>query len=244
MDLSMFSSINFKKIRSSLKKSNYLFIVSFSKFFSNIDYFYQSVLSQDEKQRANAYVLDSKKNEFIVTRSFLRLLLGACLKITPDAVVFNHNSYGKPFLSDSSIFFNVSHSGDYAVIALGKDHDIGIDIERENMSVKSKKIAQRFFTTQEQSFLFTQESSNQVAFFYRIWTAKEAVCKAIGVGLWSSMKAFSVADIKDTYSVSVSLSSQDTQDVLFYVQHSLILDRYYCCLATKGSLKATQLINL
>ena len=83
------------------------------------------------------------------------------------------NEYGKPYLENNELYFNISHSGDYTVIAVG-DSEIGVDIQK--LSYKPKVI-KRFYNEKEKEL-----ATNEIE-FTKIWTIKEAYVKKIGIGL-------------------------------------------------------------
>ena len=90
------------------------------------------VLSAQEKSHAEKYKFDKDRRSYVVSRSALRLILGKYLKENPQKLNFSYNSYGKPSLDPGlkrKSFFNVSHSGEFALIAIGSDAEIGVDIE-------------------------------------------------------------------------------------------------------------------
>lgn len=88
--------------------------------------------------------------------------------------------YGKPFLPDSSFFFNLSHSGDMALCAFG-DIPLGADIQqiRGNIPEKTAKI----LSALEEIYLQNQTEREQTAAFYKMWAMKESVIKWDGRGL-------------------------------------------------------------
>ncbi len=88
-------------------------------------------------------------------------------------------------------FFNLSHAGHYAVLAIS-DREIGVDIEEIRRS--HIDVARHFFHPAEQAFLFSAPEDAQPDLFCDIWTRKEACIKAIGAGLSYPLTDFSVAD--------------------------------------------------
>ena len=89
-----------------------------------------------------------------------------------------YNSQGKPyFLSNCEIFFNISHSSNYVVCAIG-DKPVGIDIEGGRKG--RQNLARRFFDRAESDWIEEAESDER---FFRIWTLKEAYGKATGQGV-------------------------------------------------------------
>jgi len=85
---------------------------------------YEPVLSPREVARAGRSVVASKRRQFEATRTNLRQLLG-----TPPEEEFAYTESGKPYLPNSPLKFNVSHSERYALIAIAEGIEVGVDIE-------------------------------------------------------------------------------------------------------------------
>lgn len=100
---------------------------------------------------------------------------------------FEHGKRGKPFLPDVAPF-NLTHAGDYAVLALSKD-TVGVDLERIR-SINWSRVSERFFHPDEQRFL--EQSSDPQTMFFTIWTLKESYLKALGHGFSVSPRSFCV----------------------------------------------------
>ena len=100
---------------------------------------------------------------------------------------FEHGKRGKPFLQDVSQF-NLTHAGDYAVLALSKEA-VGVDLERIR-GINWSRVAERFFHPDEQRFL--AEAADPQTTFFTIWTLKESYLKAIGHGFSVSPRSFCV----------------------------------------------------
>ena len=124
---------------------------------------------------------------FAVTRGILRTLLGRHLSMPAAAIQFTANEFGKPAIVPSqnaeSLQFNVSHSGDYALLAVAHGLDVGVDVERIGASRVVRDLAQRVLSPGEyQRFMVLPEHDRETTFF-QIWTLKESVLKGIGSGL-------------------------------------------------------------
>ena len=150
------------------------------------------LLNKDENDRANRFHFEKDRKRYISTRGHLRVLLGKYLKQEPDTLVFRYNKYGKPFLTDNSIEFNVSHSNDLGLIAFDQDQEIGVDIEWMRPDFGGLKIAKRFFSSEEVLELEALPPDEQAQGFFNCWSRKEAYIKALGKGLAIPLDKFSV----------------------------------------------------
>ena len=128
----------------------------------------------EDKKRSMlaAYLLDRALNDRKLT------------ELIPAEPIVDENE--KPHLYDNDgneIYFSLSHSGDYAACAIA-DSGVGVDIEECKEYLE--QIANRFFGESEKKLVNDKES------FYRIWTLKEALMKAVGLGMSLPMNSFSV----------------------------------------------------
>lgn len=153
------------------------------------------LLSPDELERAMQFRSTIHQERFIASKSSLRLILSHYLLYSAEEIRFSQNEHKKPLLLESNpnrVTFNISHSDNKAVYAIGRDMDIGIDIEQIQLDDK-QAIAKRFFNAQENSALDALPDHERANAFYTIWTRKEAVLKAIGTGLYTPLASFSVS---------------------------------------------------
>ena len=100
----------------------------------------------------------------------------------PPEMIENQN--GKPYLAQGGIFFNLSHSGDYAALVLS-DEEAGIDIEK--LEPPKIAVAKRFFSKPEYDWLARHPMN-----FYDLWVLKESYVKALGTGLATPLSSFSI----------------------------------------------------
>lgn len=151
-----------------------------------------TVLSTDERRRADRFALAGPRTAYIVARGTLRLLLGRYLDCDPATLRFAYGEHGKPALEDGALHFNLSHSGDLVLLAFATDRPVGVDIEFGRDRVSSDAIAQRFFAADEVEALQALSKSQRKEAFFRIWTRKEAYLKALGAGITVALDSFSV----------------------------------------------------
>ncbi len=119
----------------------------------------------------------------------VRYLLGAYLGASAESLIFQRSRYGKPFLIDGGdLTFNLSHSGSGLIMALARNLAIGVDLECNHRKRPILKLAKRFFCEAEFQALSELAPQGQREAFLYLWTAKEAVLKAIGRGLAFGLK--------------------------------------------------------
>lgn len=153
----------------------------------------QSTLSTDECERASCFHFDKDRNRFIIAHSSLRDILARYLHCEPQQLSFSTNRYGKPFLPDHDIEFNLSHSGDYALIAVTRGRSVGVDVEQIRADVEIESLASRYFSQREISELMSLPVEQRTIGFFSCWTRKEAYIKAHGLGLSLPLDSFDVS---------------------------------------------------
>lgn len=152
-------------------------------------------LTPDERARAARFHFEADQLRSGVTRGVLRGLVGAALGMHPADVRFVEGAFGKPLLdpvhASHDLHFNVSHSGDYAVLALVRSARIGVDIEFMRPARDLTHLARRVFHPDEVRLLEGSTEAEMLERFYRIWARKEAAAKALGRGIGTDFRSFS-----------------------------------------------------
>src|SRR5580692_3450771 len=159
---------------------------------ARLDSLYE-ILAPQERERAARFRFAEHRRHFIICRGTLREILSRYLDQSPSRINFVYNRHGKPGLRDSDVRFNVSHSGGWALQAVTRDCEVGVDIERVDARFISEQIPERFFSPREVAQLRALPAHQQTAAFFRCWTRKEAYIKARGLGLALSLDSFDVS---------------------------------------------------
>ena len=146
-------------------------------------------LSDDEVARAERFVFDRDRHRYIAARGRMREVLARLLGTTPAELRFAYSSHGKPSLP-VALHFNLSHSEGLAALGVSRTHELGVDVE--HVRPLKEDIAERFFSRAEVATLRALPEHEQLDAFYRCWTRKEAVVKAIGEGLSRPLDSFDV----------------------------------------------------
>ncbi|MCP1291898.1 4'-phosphopantetheinyl transferase superfamily protein [Chromobacterium sp. S0633] len=150
-------------------------------------------LSQDERKRCLRYLRTINQLQFALTRLALRRLLAQETGLAPDALRFELGAHGKPVLSlTGAPVFNVSHSGAYALIAIARGGQVGVDIETVQAMRDVPALAEQTLLPGE---LELCGHGRDVAAFFQLWTIKEAVLKAWGVGIAQHLSAFEALEL-------------------------------------------------
>ena len=143
------------------------------------------VLSQDERQRAASYRHIKHQNSFIYRRCVLRCLIGHYLGCKADSLRFELNSFGKPALHSPyapGFEFSISQTDGLAVLAFAWDCRVGVDVEKLASDVDIHGVGQAVFSDHEQAAV-NASTHDASSVFFTIWTRKEALLKAVGMGL-------------------------------------------------------------
>jgi 4'-phosphopantetheinyl transferase len=147
-----------------------------------------AILSGDERARAARFVRVRERRRFARCRAALREILGSLLGEPADSLRFRAFAKGKPELDPgpglvAPLRFNVSHSDNLALIAVGWGREIGVDLERLRPISEAERIVASFFTAAEIEAFAAIEPTTRAEAFLRGWTRKEAVLKGIGAGI-------------------------------------------------------------
>ncbi len=159
-----------------------------------------SLLSEEERERASRLRFEPDRTRFTASRLWLRFLLAQRLRVDPSAVCLQARPGGKPEVSPplpASLRFSMSRSGALGLYAFAEGSDVGVDLENRSGAPELEAVAGRFFSPPERAALagFADRAApeDKLRVFYRIWTRKEAVLKALGVGLDAPLEALDVS---------------------------------------------------
>ncbi len=147
-------------------------------------------LSDESQVRAGRYRVPQARQTLIASHSRLSQALRA-LGREPHSVLRAEN--GRPYLPGDNLEFNLSHTHDRAVLALGFSSGLrealGVDLEWIPRKVDYLQLASRFFTESERLWIGSSRPR-----FFEVWTRKEAVLKSSGLGLRVELDSFEVLE--------------------------------------------------
>jgi 4'-phosphopantetheinyl transferase len=159
--------------------------------------FFESILANDEIDRANRFHFQKHRERFIAGRGLLRVILSLYIGVPPGEIVFAYGSYGKPALrrrnDQPAIEFNLAHSDATAIYAITSGRPVGVDLELITNKFSPETVAEHFFSTTELVTLRGLPEDMQRVAFFQCWTRKEAFIKALGDGLSCPLRDFDVS---------------------------------------------------
>ncbi|MBW8724034.1 MAG: 4'-phosphopantetheinyl transferase superfamily protein [Inquilinus limosus] len=151
-----------------------------------------AVLSAEERQRAGRFRTGLLRARYVAAHAALRLLLGRALDVPAEQLRFRQNAWGKPGLTEGDLRFNLSHSGPWAVVALARGIEVGVDVEAVSHP-PPLEVAGIAYSAAERAALAGLSGPALAAAFYAVWTRKEALSKGIGRGFSFDFTGFTVS---------------------------------------------------
>ena len=155
-----------------------------------------TTLSAIERARAARFRFPEHRERFIVAHGALRDILSRYLNVSASELAFAANTHGKPALAPPEhawLQFNLTHSGDLALVAVTRGRPIGIDVEHKIPPDDPARLVEQFFSENENAAFNALPESQREAAFFTGWTRKEAYIKALGEGLSTPLDQFDVS---------------------------------------------------
>lgn len=157
---------------------------------------FAALVSDDERSRADRFTFPGLRERFLGGRGVLRTILARYLHSPPERIRFAYNNFGKPALLDEAsggLRFNLSHTGELALLGVARGREIGVDVERHRREVNCEQLAEHFFSPAEVESLAALAPGERRRAFFACWSRKEAYIKAVGRGLSTPLDGFAVS---------------------------------------------------
>jgi 4'-phosphopantetheinyl transferase len=167
------------------------------------------VLTAPEQDRARRFLRDADRARYVGARAGLRRLLAARVGLPPAEVPLCTGQHGKPELAPAQwgpCYFNLSHAGEFALVALSDRRQVGVDVECAQETPDWASLAELAFLPDEHS---DWRGLPQAAAFLRRWTGKEAALKAWGMGIAQHLLQVEVRPGELAGAISVVASCAD-----------------------------------
>ncbi|MBX9779973.1 MAG: 4'-phosphopantetheinyl transferase superfamily protein [Chitinophagaceae bacterium] len=183
----------------------------------------EAILSDEEIIYTDSFLKETDRATKKISRIAIREVLSALSKIPAEKIAIRKNNFGKPYWDTiNAIHFNTSDTTDAIMLGVSSAQ-IGVDIEFNKMSFDYKDVVADYFNEQEVKII--NESLNPGQTFYQLWVRKEALTKAIGMGL-------DVLAIDET-GWDIQLYQDDSYSLAFAVPEGNYAIRFFKYLATK-----------
>ena len=142
---------------------------------------YVALLSHEEQQRAQRYRKIEDRHRSILAHALKRVCLAKILNTPTDTLIFEATNKGKPVCKNKNApHFNLSHSGEFVAVALSSNGEIGVDVERCERTY-SEALYERVLSKKQIEQV--RQAADASLEFFNFWTQKEALSKAVGLGL-------------------------------------------------------------
>ncbi|GAB3020590.1 hypothetical protein GCM10027051_27320 [Niabella terrae] len=164
----------------------------------------ESLLDEPEKRKSLSFRQTADRQRYLVARAGLKQLLANYGGVAAREVKLGVEANGKPYWDQPGVpRFNISHSGSQVLIAVGPQ-DMGVDVE-EVRPLEIREMLQVFSAAEQRYILATADTER----FFRLWTRKEALLKALGTGLVDELSSFNLMDGSHHFSYQHYCGSYD-----------------------------------
>ena len=157
-----------------------------------------ALLDDEERQRWRRFWTEATRRRFALCRAALRINLADQLGCSNRQLSFGYLDHGKPFARVNGrrvpVGFNLSHSGRHGLIALAEHHWLGVDVEERLPRRDLDSIADSVYGPTERRALVAATGQRKLHLFYRLWSMKEALIKALGSGFSLNPSGFEIPE--------------------------------------------------
>ena len=197
-----------------------------------------NLLSPEEFARASRFICDKHRRRYIALRIMQRRILSHYARIRPERLEFGRGRYGKPFLiqrcNNAPLHFSISRNSGVALLAITGIGEIGVDIEKILDLHDRDAIAERFFSPRERDVYDSLPFDAKNTAFFRCWTRKEALLKAMGAGLMTPPEKVDVRlDRGPSSSGSIAVRDPETE-TRWILQDIEVVDGFASALALRN----------
>ncbi|MEO1223290.1 MAG: 4'-phosphopantetheinyl transferase superfamily protein [Pseudomonadota bacterium] len=194
------------------------------------------LLSAQELQTAAQLSRRQSRLESAITRACLKLLVADRLKADPHRLSVRRDERKKPYVSfGDEIYraFNVSHSYPWSLIAFADDGRLGVDVETIRPLEDVENLARLTMAPAELEELTQAPAARQPGLFLKNWTRKEAVMKALGIGIDVPLRQVLIDPPKHGDADPVQVSCAERRYGTFYIIDAST-DAYAASIALQG----------
>lgn len=151
-----------------------------------------ALLDERERERAARFRQPHDRATYVLAHAMWRYAMGRTLGLEASQVPLACTTKGQPILPGTAYATSLSHSGQQVAFAVTKAAAIGVDLERFPPRHTLDELANVLCSTSEAAQLALLPADAREASLLQLWTRKEALLKAFGIGLSESLTSVSV----------------------------------------------------
>jgi 4'-phosphopantetheinyl transferase len=172
------------------------------------------LLPSAERDRAARLRPVAGRRRWVAARWALREVLARCLERAPTEIELRLGARGKPRLADPArLQFNLSHSAGLALVAVSREREVGVDVERVDRRRDVLALAPRLLDPAEAAVVSEAPAGARAAAFHAAWARREAVAKCLGRGLGAPLPDLPVAvrsiDASADFAAALAVSGRE-----------------------------------
>ena len=193
-----------------------------------------SLLSKEEKNRIISKKLHKPRCQSLASTLLIKKAIKDTLGLTENSFQIKRTKMNRPYIETNekiNIDFNISHSNEWVVCAIALIGKIGIDIE-EIVPIDIN-IAKEFLSNEEWKYLSIYQGE-KVKLFYKFWTLKESLLKAVGIGINDLIREINFGVLDDKNNIFKKKINKDIWS--FY--HTIFKEKYALSLTVNQSIKS------
>jgi len=144
-------------------------------------------ISEENRERFHKFYFLEDSLRSLYGEIIVRHVISKQLSLKNEKIRIVKNTYGKPFIENVPLYFNISHAGEWVACAFS-DREVGIDIE--HIKDIDLSIAKKYFCKNEYESLVSKNGDERIVYFYELWTLKESYIKWLGTGMSTPLDSF------------------------------------------------------
>lgn len=176
------------------------------------------IFSSGELRRYESMSNEKRKQEFLFGRYALKTSLQEhhiLIREKYDEISIDYGSLGYPIIKDSSFEIGLSHSRNYVFLVIySKENIVGVDIE----TIRKDILLEKLLTDSEREFFINSDVTSKMAYIF--FSCKEALGKALKIGLLADYSIYEVKDIETLTILNSRVFRLRFKNFLFLIAYS------------------------
>ncbi len=154
-------------------------------------------VTQSDIVSSERFNFEHLKVRWLRFRAALRVIILSHVDLEPEFLIAA-SSMGKPYVEGVSIEFSVAHCEDQVMFAVSEHDSIGVDCEKVDRVIDVKEVENVVLSSEEKEIWTTLSLTSQKQLFFKVWTRKEAIQKALGLGMFLPLSEITL-ELREAY---------------------------------------------